>query len=701
MSCYILILVGQLIAYWILANDRFKPDIKPRLARLPISFYRFFLFFVTTIIEVAICTPYPMVYAAIMINSPKIPLRTAVYNKSENKYCNINYKTELLNLLNKQTSKSDAKNSKMSQGVDDCTTMYVNAKNSGAVADFHISVIQFGENGLRRDENFDEKEIKNAGKLKNNFQIDQLKKILTENRKNLVVVYIHGWRHDDRAGDSNFANLAHLAHYSAAFIKGRDKDQGNGYEKRKLVVVYFAWRGNQLQNDDGKWLSTLKASITFPLRKRVAERTSGKVFETLKSIKDKLTELDNNNKLSELEKNRMLVVVHSLGGNLLLSGIQPMLKEKIEARITKAFSSLILAANKKNENKNNNGKKNTNGKEGTKLKDLICDKKTAGEMTDPMKLPIADMIALINPATEASRWIEHQRIMYRKFHEGLRKLKFTDEESRKYHSRIFDCVFQNNQNPLVISFTSGSTDISLRERNKKLRDKDKWINQVSFNHLIPTLVLDKFLVEDDWVTKYVFPASQILFEGHWFSPEKAYAMGHYRSPYSTYGNLIPPGSKLGISHLAESNGSRGKRTTFMNAQNLIATQKKITVKRNKTKRRWRDKKRIACIVDPSWLWYVRAKKGRILDNDKLKNTLKKLAKVPGHRMISGWDADYPGGKVDTRMFSVIDEGVGLGRTYNVQYIHKIYRSGTKSPMPAAFPFWNVRTLDTLIAAHNG
>lgn len=124
----------------------------------------------------------------------------------------------------------------------------------------------------------------------------------------LVVVFVHGWKHNAAPGDPNVDDFRDLLRKAARLSV-------NG--QRKVVGVYVGWRGASV---------TLPGieQITYWERKNVAEQVGkGGVTELLTRLERIVIDEDQPN------RDLFLVVGHSFGGAIVLSALTEVLLERV------------------------------------------------------------------------------------------------------------------------------------------------------------------------------------------------------------------------------------------------------------------------------------------------------------------------------------------------------------------------------------
>jgi hypothetical protein len=268
-----------------------------------------------------------------------------------------------------------------------------------------------------------------------------LRHVEKNGHSNYVIAFVHGWRHDASIGDGNVADLRVYAAHVARFLRDRCQSGERSQCDREVTAVYFGWRGARLDEAwlrrpfeaAGRWVGkvsdwvspwsdgskTSKIPIFWKLRverwaeyiasiavaptlfdrKPVSEYIAPYVYMALRKIESDL-------KLTTVEKkwlingNRFIVFGHSLGGNILATALRDDLIKAVHRHI-------------------------------------------GGTYFDS---PLGNLVVLINPAAEASKWTNLQRAVW----DRIAFLnKDSDAEILAGHN-----FFPEYQRPAVISVTS-------------------------------------------------------------------------------------------------------------------------------------------------------------------------------------------------------------------------------------------------------
>lgn len=219
--------------------------------------------------------------------------------------------------------------------------------------------------------------------------MDRLTFLLGQGEDLSIVVFVHGWKHNAHADDVNVREFRALLEAEGA--EERDR-AGPGGKPRKVVGVYVAWRGKS-------WaISDPLLSLTFWARKEAARRvsigSSRELFARLQALRAYYNDARQGGgalqtgAASERQRARprirTLMIGHSFGGLILYAAMSGPLIESLAAQRDLA------------------GK----GKETNKDKD-------SGARDMALAERPADMILLINPAFEASRYEALYRVAQR------------------------------------------------------------------------------------------------------------------------------------------------------------------------------------------------------------------------------------------------------------------------------------------------
>jgi hypothetical protein len=310
-------------------------------------------------------------------------------------------------------------------------------------------------------------------------QLGAVTRLLRQNAdRNYVIVFIHGWRHDARLGDDNVAALRRYAGHAARFLRDRCKAGEKEQCDRVVTAVYIGWRGARIDEDSimapfvalGKWLdgkpacrepertasvkgpppppkcwrttltnsganaASAAAAITLFDRKPVSEAIAPHVFTALRSLESALnlsTEREKPDAERVNTRNRLLVIGHSLGGNLLATALERDVVKRVEWQARRNDDLLIETKVRAA----SGAIRIDGGKDSLDKRHVYFDP------------PLGNLVVLINPAAEARKWTSIQRAVWQKIQ--FRSAEGTEVEFEQGHD-----FFPDYQRPVMIAVTS-------------------------------------------------------------------------------------------------------------------------------------------------------------------------------------------------------------------------------------------------------
>lgn len=174
-----------------------------------------------------------------------------------------------------------------------------------------------------------------------------------------MIAYVHGWRHDASVGDSDVRRLRVMTSYASSNVRERCRVAGR-YCNALVLGLYIGWPGAIGLHDGPSAVWAPLNSLTFASRKRVSDALGPPVMATLRGLADAVW--------ATAPDSRVLVLGHSLGGNLLLSGALPLVHSGLQ-RAAATYDQRGAAA----------------------------------VVSERLGLP-ADLTVLLNPAAEARKW---------------------------------------------------------------------------------------------------------------------------------------------------------------------------------------------------------------------------------------------------------------------------------------------------------
>jgi hypothetical protein len=237
-------------------------------------------------------------------------------------------------------------------------------------------------------------------------QLDVLKQHLATG-SHYVIVFVHGWRHDARIGDQNVADLRLYAAHAARFLAARCPTEPS-YCEMQVTAIYVGWRGARVDEKGlvdlfgstiGGSLGSLSAGATLFDRKPVSEQVAPAAISALRTLEGVLTSKEAG---GPPRHNKMIVFGHSLGGNMLATGLRDDLVKAVRRH-------------------------------------------KFGDTFPPV---LGDLVVLINPAAEAAKWTAIQREVWSRiaFH--------TDENTSMADVVREHGFFPATQKPVMVSVTA-------------------------------------------------------------------------------------------------------------------------------------------------------------------------------------------------------------------------------------------------------
>ena len=202
----------------------------------------------------------------------------------------------------------------------------------------------------------------------------RLSKLLDQGAYLNLIVYVHGWKHNADVDDPNLQKFRELLK-GTAVLETMSNPPGGGRAARQVVGIYVGWRGKSWDLPD--W----SLNLSFWSRKSAAQHVAlGAVqdlFARLRAVQSRyntsdtgescLLVVDRRNDAARC-RIRSLIVGHSFGAAIVYAAVAPQLIE-----------SLSVAY------------------------DRIEQPDPAAKALDGVE-PLADMVVLLNPAFEASRF---------------------------------------------------------------------------------------------------------------------------------------------------------------------------------------------------------------------------------------------------------------------------------------------------------
>jgi Alpha/beta hydrolase family len=191
---------------------------------------------------------------------------------------------------------------------------------------YYLAVIEFDDQGWFQDR----------------CQRDVLEQFLDQkaNQDLLIVVFIHGWKHNAQPHDTNLNQFCEV-------LNAVCRSEGHR-RNREVLGVYLSWRGLSLSGNDF-WMNA-----SFWTRKKAATKVAlGCVREILARLRAFQTLRNQSNDVEGPDVGtRLIFVGHSFGGLILFTAVSEYLIESVilcicksEKHIVRPFGDLVILIN--------------------------------------------------------------------------------------------------------------------------------------------------------------------------------------------------------------------------------------------------------------------------------------------------------------------------------------------------------------------
>lgn len=224
--------------------------------------------------------------------------------------------------------------------------------------DFKLAVVEFSDEGIA-------------------WSADQRKRVFdtikTESEPNgsIIVVFVHGWRHNATVCDDNVACFRRVLQSFA--VREQDLSEREGRKRRNVTGVYFGWRG----------LSSCSEPLTTTSiwrRKSIGENIGARAGrEALRQIMRLFADIKEEDRKHPNRNSRLIIAGHSLGAGVVYSAVGPLLLQRLHDGIAATAPGRSIA----------------------RIEDL--------DVATPVHLP--DLVLLLNPAFEAEMYKPIQRTL--------------------------------------------------------------------------------------------------------------------------------------------------------------------------------------------------------------------------------------------------------------------------------------------------
>ena len=176
-------------------------------------------------------------------------------------------------------------------------------------------------------------EFNNAGALIAPGQWRALKKHLEAQENVNVLVFVHGWRNDAHIGSQDVERFHTLLSLSANYAQQRNVA---GKTPSKTIGIFIGWQGRVIDeksdaNDPDRGSLQSKALDKLAIPTILSRKPRSDAIA--KPIGQKILDIETLVKGAAGEKhnNKLIILGHSLGGNILIQGLSDKLVERIAA----------------------------------------------------------------------------------------------------------------------------------------------------------------------------------------------------------------------------------------------------------------------------------------------------------------------------------------------------------------------------------
>jgi hypothetical protein len=182
-------------------------------------------------------------------------------------------------------------------------------------------------------------EFDDQGRCFDRLQLDKVSDAIEHMRETskdaIVLVFVHGWKHDARTDDDNLASFRRVLGRTAR----HERDCADGAGARDVFGVFVGWRGVSVHG-----FGDLLANATFWGRQEAAHRVAtGSVRELFGRLRHY-----RNSRLKHGGCPLLMISGHSFGGMIVFSALAQSLIEAASApaaQIIPGFADLVLLAN--------------------------------------------------------------------------------------------------------------------------------------------------------------------------------------------------------------------------------------------------------------------------------------------------------------------------------------------------------------------
>jgi hypothetical protein len=169
---------------------------------------------------------------------------------------------------------------------------------------------------------------------------DRIKQFEDANLDAIIVVFVHGWKHDARSEDDDLQHFMKILEQAARYEQLQAQNQSSAKAPRRVFGIFVGWRGLSLY--DGRF--HILETITFWTRqaagRRVAMGSVRELFGYARSYRK--------NRLDKNGEPTLAIAGHSFGGMIVFSALAQSLIEGAStscAEVVPSFADLVLLIN--------------------------------------------------------------------------------------------------------------------------------------------------------------------------------------------------------------------------------------------------------------------------------------------------------------------------------------------------------------------
>jgi len=191
---------------------------------------------------------------------------------------------------------------------------------------YELAIVEFDDQGVYHD----------PGQMRG---LAETLSDLRENGKDvIIVVFVHGWKHDARSDDGNLADFRKVLEQAIYYEEQQAKSQSPPQAPRPVVGVYVGWRGMSLYDNRFHVLENITFWGRQAAGRRVATGSVRELFGHLRYYHRKRKE--------EGGSPLFVVVGHSFGGMIVYGALaQALIEAAATPEVPPSLADLVLLVN--------------------------------------------------------------------------------------------------------------------------------------------------------------------------------------------------------------------------------------------------------------------------------------------------------------------------------------------------------------------